>query len=250
MRRMLVLAAVALFASTWSHAAYVLILKDGSRQVAREKYTIKGKNVHFVTSTGTLRSIPLALVDLKATEELNARDFGSASPLDWVDGTEVPPTPTPTPSVATLVGQLRSAVPPGTHQTVQPTPTPIVIFREAKFADQRVDQAFQQGLESYHLYLYRTSMGTQPQYLFIEVQVNGQREVNRALQAVTTTYHVIVGDLTKKEQVSRIPERVELLLLNEAGREAGVFRLSHADAEELATGKTTPEAFFVEKVLF
>lgn len=250
MKRTLALALVVLCASVWSDAAYVLILKDGTRQIAREKYRIKGKNVEFVTPTGTLRSIPLALVDLKATDELNARNFGSALPLDWVDGNEIPPTPTPTPSVGQMVGHLRSGTVAGPVQQVQPTPTPIVAFREAKFADQRIDRAFQQGLESYHLYLYRSSQGTQPAYFFLEVQVNGPKEVNRALQAVTTTYHVIAQDLRKSNQTERLPERVELLLLNEAGKEAGVFRISPADAEELATGKITPEAFFVQKVLF
>lgn len=250
MKRTVALALVVLCVSTWSYAAYVLILKDGSRQVAREKYKVKGKNIEYVTTTGTLRSIPIALVDLKATEELNAREYGSATPLDWVDGNEVPPTPTPTPSVAQMVGHLRSGVAPGAIQNVQPTPTPIVAFREAKYSDQRVDQAFQQGLESYHLYLYRTSQGTQAAYLFVEVQVNGQKEVSRALQAITTTYHVVAQDLQKNNQATRLPERVELLLLNEAGREAGVFRISAADAEELATGKLTPEAFFVQKVMF
>jgi len=43
----------------------------------------------------------------------------------------------------------------------------------------RWNQAFQQGLESYHLYLYRTSEGTQPAYLFIEIQVNASRRRSR-----------------------------------------------------------------------
>ncbi|HNX49164.1 MAG TPA: hypothetical protein PLS53_04590 [Thermoanaerobaculaceae bacterium] len=250
MKKTLGLALLALLASAWSDAAYVLILKDGSHQVAKEKYKVKGKLVEFLTTTGTLRSIPLSLLDVKATEELNARQFGSALPLDWVDANQVPPTPTPTPSVAKMVGALRSGLAPGSVTTIRPTPTPIVTFHDTKFADARVDQAFQQGLEAYHLYLYRTSRGTEPTYLFIEVQVNGQKEVSRALQALTTTYHVVNQDLLKRNQAGRIPERLEVLLLNEAGKEAGVFRLSPADAEELASGKVTPEAFFVEKVMF
>ena len=250
MKKTLGLALLALCASAWSDAAYVLILKDGSRQIARDKYKVKGKVVEFVTAIGTLRSIPLALLDVQATEELNARNFGSATPLDWVDAQKAPPTPTPTPSVAKMVGSLRSGLAPGSLSTVRPTPTPIVTYHEAKFADSRVDQAFEQGLEAYHLYLYRTSRGTEPTYLFVEVQVNGQKEVSRALQALTTTYHVINQDLLKKNQPERIPERLEILLLNEAGKEAGVFRLSPADAEELASGKITPEAFFVQKVMF
>ena len=47
-----------------------------------------------------------------------------------------------------------------------------------------------------------------------------------------------------------MPERVEVQMLNESGKEAGVFRLSAADAAELATGKVTPENFFVQHVIF
>lgn len=250
MKKTLGLALLALCASAWSDAAYVLILRDGSKQIARDKYKINGKVVEFYTTTGTLRSIPLALLDVKATDELNARNYGSAMPLDWVDANQAPPTPTPTPSISQMVGSLRSGLAPGSVASIRPTPTPIVTFHETKFTDSRVDQAFQQGLEAYHLYLYRTSRGTEPSYLFVEVQVNGQKEVNRALQALTTTYHVVNQDLLKKNQPERIPERLEILLLNEAGKEAGVFRISALDAEELATGKVTPEAFFVQKVMF
>ena len=44
--------------------------------------------------------------------------------------------------------------------------------------------------------------------------------------------------------------RVELQLLNESGREAGLFRLAPEDAAALATGAIKPEDFFVQHVIF
>ena len=119
------------------------------------------------------------------------------------------------------------------------------MFRERHYRDAQVDQAFQQGLEAYHLYLYRTSEGTLPGYLFIEISVNGQPETLKALQAVTSTYQ-----LCAQKAPERVPERVELQMLNESGKEAGVFRLSAADAAEFVSGKVTPEAFYIQHVIF
>jgi hypothetical protein len=228
-----------------AQAVYVVLLKNGTRVVARDKYTIKGGNALIVLKNGTLTSVPLSQVDVPATEKLNAKNLGDAIPLEWADGGQRPlATPTPTPSVTTL-GHIRAGEGRPIGEAAGPTPTPGIAYRAARFSDEQVDQAFQQGLESYHLYLYRSSQGTQPDFYFMEIQVNGQAEVLRALQAVATTYHLL-----QEKAPERTPKRVELQLLNESGREAGVFRLSPEDARLLATGEVKPEDFFVQHVIF
>ena len=245
MRRIFVVVALLVAATVAAQGAYVVLLRNGERLVARQKYVVKGSMALVTLRNGTLTSIPLSQIDVSATEKLNARELGDAVPLDWVDQTGKPiATPTPTPSVARL-GHLDDtlAIPKG--PVAQPTPTPGISLRGEVYPDKEVDEAFRQGLESYHIFLYRTSQGTRPHYYFMEVQVNGQPEVLRTLQAVTRTYHVLVADAP-----SRAPERVELQLINESGREAGVFRISPEDAAQLATGKVTPEDFFVQHVIF
>lgn len=244
MKRALWLAVLAMGVATWVHATYVVILRSGDRIVAREKYTVKASNAVVILKNGTLTSIPLAGIDVEATEKANALHLGDATSLDWVDAGRIVPTPTPTPSVTTL-GKLREDVAKPVADAARPTPTPGITFHDAAYRDPQVDRAFQDGLERYHVYLYRTSRGTNPDYLFIEVQVNGQPEVVKTLQAVTMTYHVLA-----QTAASRAPAAVELQLLNEAGKEAGVFRITAADAEELAGGKVTPEEFFVKHVIF
>lgn len=228
-----------------AQAVYVVLLRNGDRLVAQEKYEVKGKSAWIKLKNGTLTSVPLALIDVKKTDALNARNLGDAVPLDWLDQDERPvATPTPTPSVSTL-GKLRPRVGAPVGDAARPTPTPGISYRAARFSDEQVDQAFQQGLESYHLYLYRTSVGTKPTYYFMEVQVNGQEEVLRVLQATAITYHLLADKAPE-----RAPERVELQLLNESGREAGLFRMSPEDAADLATGAVTPEDYFVKNVIF
>ncbi len=245
MKRILVVVALLVAVTAVAQEAYVIMLRNGDRIVAHQKYVVKGSMALVTLKNGTLTSIPLSQIDVAATDKLNARQLGDAVPLDWVDRTGRPiATPSPTPSVARL-GHIddKLAIPQGS--AAQPTPTPGISLHGDAYPDKEVDEAFRQGLESYHLFLYRTSQGTRPNYYFMEVQVNGQPEVLRALQAVTRTYQVLVADAP-----SRAPERVELQLLNESGREAGVFRISPEDAAQLAAGKVTPEDFFVQHVIF
>jgi hypothetical protein len=233
-----------LVAAVPAQAAYVVMLKNGSRVVARDRYQLKGSNVVVTMRNGTLTSIPLAHVDLEATEKLNAQNLGDATPMEWVDATRPTPIPTPTPSVASL-GRIIPGLARPENDAARPTPTPGISLRDVEYPDKQVERTFEEGLERYHLYLYRTSMGSQPRYLFVEVRVNGQAEVIKALQAITSTYNVLA-----ESAPDRAPERVELQMLNESGKEAGLFRLSPEDAAELATAKTTAEEFFIRKVIF
>ena len=250
MKRVLIFGLMAILVASSALAAYVVILHNGTRIVAREKYQIKGATAVITLKNGTLTSIPLSQIDVETTVKLNARNFGDATPLDWIDPALKPvPTATPTPRVAGL-GAIKSGLATPELEASRPTPTPGIQYRDGKYRDQRVVQVFEQTLEAYHLYLYRTSQGTKPNYLFIEISVNGQPEAFKALQAVCIALHLVIEDLTKKNEAARIPEFVELQMLNESGREAGVFRLSPSDAAELATGKATSENFFVQHVIF
>jgi len=243
-KRSLIVAVLALLLPAWAHAVYVVILKNGGRVVAREKYEVKGQTVIITTKLGTLTSIPLSQVDLEATWLFNARRIGDATPLDWLDENKPTPVPTPTVTVTTL-GKIRRGIAAPENDAARPTPTPGIAFRDATYRDPKVQRAFEEGLEAYHIYLYRTGTGTQSTYLFLEVQVNGQREVTKALEAVTTTYHLLA-----EKAPERAPEKVEIQMLNESGKEAGLFRVSAEDATRLATGKVTAEDFFLQQVIF
>lgn len=235
--------------AAFGEAAYVIYLKDGTRIVTQQKYAVKGSNAIFRTKLGALTSVPLVAIDVARSDKVNSQGLGDAELLEWIDSGPPTPTPRPTPNVTGL-GHLRTEVVKVDPGVNRPTPTPSMAFRETKYRDEKVDKVFQHGIESYHLYLFRSSQGSRPEYLFVEIQVNGQPEVVRALQAVCTTYNLIAEDLGKSKEIGRIPERVEIQMLNESGKEAGVFRISAGDAAELATGKITAEAFFVKHVIF
>ncbi|MBP1619884.1 MAG: hypothetical protein H6Q02_651 [Acidobacteria bacterium] len=49
---------------------------------------------------------------------------------------------------------------------------------------------------------------------------------------------------------TRAPAQVEIQMLNEARKEAGLFRIGVADAADLATGKVSAEDFYLKHVIF
>lgn len=247
MKRIMLIAMMVGVAAWAAQSAYVVILRDGSRVVGRQKYTVKGNNALLTLKNGTLVSIPLDHIDFDATEKLNARNLGDATPLDWADVQEEDrprPTPTPTPSLTSL-GQIRGGLGRPTADAARPTPTPGIAFTGAEYADPRVARAFEEGLERSRLYLYRIGRGTRANYLVVELQVNGKPEVNKGLMAVCEVYHILASTAPE-----RAPERVEVRMLNESGREAGLFRLAPEEAAELATGKVTATEFFQKHVIF
>ena len=57
MKRVLVFGLMAILVASSALAAYVVILHNGTRIVAREKYQIKGSNAVIALKNGTLTSI-------------------------------------------------------------------------------------------------------------------------------------------------------------------------------------------------
>ncbi len=227
---------------------YVVILKNGQRIPAQKAYEIKGDQAWITLVTGTVTAIPLKMVDIVATERYNKLGFGSALTVEGLYDGVGTPQPTPTPprplgSIASIQPQgekmLGSATPP------TPTPTPGIKLHRTVYPDKRVDTAFKQIFDEEHLYLYRTSVGTRKNYFFVQVVTDSEQEVFHALKVVASAYTLI-----HKLHPELAPKAVELEMRTTAGKPAGTFRISLADAESLASGRAGVEKFYVEHVIF
>ncbi len=74
--RSLTLLALALFAAP--ALAYTIYLKDGSRIIAREKYTVKGERAILILESGTRSSMPFDEIDIPRTDKANETNVGTA----------------------------------------------------------------------------------------------------------------------------------------------------------------------------
>ena len=248
-RTLLVLVVVALLFAGLASATtgYVVILKNGQRIRARKAYEIKGNQAWITLITGTVTSIPLKMVDVVATERYNRLGFGSALTVDGIVTNRPQPTPTPVVplgSIASIQPRGRSSI-LGSAIPPTPTPTPGIKLQKNPYANRKVDAAFQRIFDAQHLSIYRTSAGTRPDYYFVQAITDSESQVFHAIKVVANAYTLI-----HKLHPELAPKAVELAMQTTAGKPAGTFRISLAQAQELASGKMGVAQFYVSNVIF
>ena len=234
-----------LVAATAAAGGYVVVLKNGSKIRAREPIQIKGHQAIVTLPNGTVTSIPLDQVDLVETERYNQLGLGDAIVMEGVGvGTPVP-TPTPTPPLG-ATGRLRDlGVSLGRRTTPTPTPTPSIGLKTVEYPNHRVTEAFTNLFDQKHLYLYKTSVGTRPDAFFVQVITDSQREVFHALKTVAEAYALI-----HELEPGIAPRVLELQLVTSVNKPAGTFRITPEQADQLAQGQISPEAFYLKHVIF
>lgn len=228
---------------------YVVILKNGHRIRASEPLQIQGEQALITLVSQTMTSIPVDQVDLVATERYNQLGLGDALTIDELD--VLAPTPTPTPpakpnlgSIASIEAGSRAIL--GTSVTPSPTVTPGIMLQPFAYTNQYVEDAIYQIFDQRHLYLqFRTSAGTRPNFLFLQVVTNSQREVFEALEVTCEAYSIIHR---LKPEVA--PGALELEMITSVGKPAGTFRIFPDQAHELTKGEINAAQFYVKNVIF
>lgn len=250
MRRMTILAVavlvVALVSTVLATEGYVVILKNGHQIRCRQPLRIEGDQAILTLVTGTVASYPVDYVDLVETERYNQLGLGDALLVEELTvGTPVP-TPTPKQALGDVV-TLNVKKNPELGSTTSPTPTatPGIKLQPVPYHEQRIDRAFSQFFDDRGLYLYRTSAGTQPDYFFVQVVTDSQREVFLALRTVAEAF-ALIHDLHREIA----PSAVELQMVQTSGKAAGTFRLTPEMAEQLVSDKIGIEQFYVKNVIF
>lgn len=225
----------------------VVILKSGQKIRCKEPMTIQGKSAIITLVTGVVTSYPLSQVDLVATERYNQLGIGDALTLEALDQREfVKPTPTPRPSLGTLAKITKENVNPTLGmEEVGPTPTPGIVMRNLPYHDPKVDAAIREILDKENLYLYRTSVGSKPDYFFIRATTDSEKEVFGAIRAVAKAYSMIVARAPELA-----PKAVELKMVETSGKTAGTFRMRPEQAKEVTDGSLPIEKYYVENVIF
>ncbi len=231
-----------------SASGYVVVLKNGEHIRCQEPLAIDGHLAILTLKTGQVTSYPIDQIDLIETERYNKLGLGDAFLIDELTREEdVVPTPTPRMTLGTYADITASDVDPELSSTIEPTPvpTPGIKLYDRKYQDPRVEAAFSEVFDKHSLYLFRTSVGTQPDIFFVQVVTDSQREVFHALTTVAKAYSLIMN-----VDPTVAPSAVELRMLETSGRAAGTFRMSYEQARALIAGETTPEKFYVENVIF
>jgi hypothetical protein len=228
---------------------YVVILKSGHKIRCKEPMRIEGPNAILTLATGTLTSYPLQLVDLVETERYNQLGLGDALLIEELS---LQGTPISTPTPHTSLGQYTTidaagggSATLGTTAEPTPVPTPGIEMQQESYHDEKVEQAFAKIFDDKELLIYRTSRGTQTDYFFVQTTTDSEREVFAAMEIVAEAF-VLINQIHPEIA----PSAVELEMIQTSGKPAGTFRLTPELANELASGETPAQTFYIKNVIF
>lgn len=254
----LVLAVVLVFGAAPVAATYVVILRDGSTVVAKEKYRVQGDRALITLQNGTQTFIETSQIDQRRTEEANRANLGDAvvipgaprkitsggqapkerklsdlivnreaAPRDLPDARRERPSATPGPMGRTRAGYLDLATASRKPYSYMEVATDLQRF------------FFGQGLEEVQFY-----EGTQASRPMVEITTASEASVFRALTITAAALRSI-----QELHPGRV-EAFEILMTTPERERAGQFVLTPAMAEELVAKRSDATSFFLRHVQF
>lgn len=249
--------------------AYTIVLQDGSRVQAQEKYEIRNGRAYFTLTNGTRTFIEADQIDVAKTEQANRGGDLGATGILIDEGTETrPPAPKTNEdrrrSLADLIRQgnagpanrpepesRRSAPAPSREpepaETVPRTPAgyvdltalPRESLDDAELAAALRSQFLNQGIEEVEV--FQGTANTRP---LVQVTTAAESTVLRAM---------VVGANALLQLREQFPDRLrelELLMVTPSGGRGGQFRIDPSMANQLMGRQLTPNDFFVQYVQF
>ena len=249
--------------------AYTIYLKDGTHQVAREKYRVEGDRAYFTLQNGTLTFLPLSEIDVERTEAANQRDVGTARILEGGRVKEVPIEDVQRrnrqerPSLRDLItsgaaGPSNVAEPEPTEQVpssgrgteedeLPRTPAGYVdleALEKDAFPDSDLTARLRDLFARRELDDVEVFRGTTDRRPLVEVITGSEAGVFRSIVVASS------GLLQLREQDPERIEAVELLLTTPSGARAGQFVLTPEAARQLLSREIDVTSFFLEYVQF
>jgi hypothetical protein len=256
----LLLAFAALLAAAGPLAAYTIYLKDGSRVVAKEKYTVQGDKAYIVLPSGTRTVIDANQIDVPRTDEANQADYGTALVLEGGEVKEMT-KPAAAPHRKTLADLIASGAsaprelpearrksdteegPEGFTRTpggfVDLLSVPRRPFGNLEIATALMQLFHGQGIDQVEI--YQGTSGGRP---LLDVTTNSEAAVFRAL-AVTCS-----ALLHLRDRFDGRIEGVELVMTTPSRDRAGQFVLTPDTARQLMSKQVDIQTFYMAHVQF
>jgi len=256
--RTLAPAALVLVLAAAPLAAYTIYLKDGSRLIATEKYTISGDHALIKLQNGTVTTIKASEIDTARTETANKGNYGTAVVLE---GSKIQDTPAPPPPPEKGLSDLiaaKAAGPRALPEVKRPEPADAAPLVAGKTPGGFVDFTtmahtplpvettaeiqrlfYEHGLRD--LAVWR---GTKPDRVLVQVTVTSEATTFKAIAIAAK-----ILDAFQKQHRTDITA-IELSLPASQGGRAGQFLLTAEQAADLLANKLEISTYFVDNVQF
>jgi len=237
-----IIAFVSLIASN-ALAAYVIVLKDGSRLKAKAKWTVvNGKAVVNLENGQTVTLNP-AEIDVAKSEQMSKMGLGDVNILGT--GQQAQPAQqqqSQGQSLGDQVRAMRPRVPVTPTTTSQQTAAPVSPAPVLDQLDSRVRDKFERAFENVGIYEHKLA-GTN-RHIRAELTADSEDRVFNALSATA----FLVGHNAGIDGLNI--DMVELFMRTTNGGAAGRFQMNRADADAINGKTTTIQDYFVRKVIY
>lgn len=234
-------AALVVLVTSPAWAVYVVILKDGTRISARERFKVQGEMALITLPNGTVTQIQLARIDVAASDKASSKGVGDAV---QIEGGPKPSTPT-------------AAVSERSNSSLQEVARQRRLKEEKKaqeagkggkatlapYPDREIASAFYAALETAGIGNIQTFAGSAKGTIRIDGVADKEEQVFSALTTVARRYQEM------KSSTSLAPERIELVLKTSTGEDAGNFSFNIDEAGPLLRGEVSVQEFFVRNVV-
>jgi hypothetical protein len=241
-------------------AAYIIVLKDGSKIVADHEYRVEKGRAIITLPNGTETFLDVKEIDRQATEAANKQGYGSALVIKDATEKEISPAAQAQQpeekSLAELAAERTRREPRTEPQRredstdlAEPSKTlagyvDLGTLTRRPFPDLELASEMQrffrgQGIDNVELY-----QGTQADRPFAEITTNSEASVFRALQVAAEAL------LAVRESHPKQVAALEVLLATPDRSRAGQFVLTPDLARELVGDNVEVSKFFVENVEF
>jgi hypothetical protein len=220
-------------------ATYIVVLHDGTRYSAKEKWTIVGGKAIIRLQSGQSIQIDPALIDQAKSEEATRLGYGMAPVIDLNPGQTAPEPKATQPSLGSQI-RLRK---PGTTETQAPEPAAPVVTAEAELIAPEILHKFELAYENVGIF-DRKITSTRPNSIRVELTVDTEE---RVFNAISATSFLMVRNAGSDTVTI---ETVELLMKMTNGGAAGRFKMTRADAEAIDKRAISQQDYFVRRVLY
>lgn len=239
--RSLVLAA-SLVLALQSPAQYTVVLKDGTRYKAKQKYTIQNGKALITLTTGQTMQVDPALIDVAKSEQITKLGV-NANIVDLT--TNMPSQPAAKQPEQSLGDQIRLRRQQQQQQPATPAPAPAAtpVNTAAGSPPQRVIDNFDRAYENVGIF-EKEIRGTGPRSLRAQLTVDTEERVFNAISA--TSYLIMRNAGVDGAQI----DMVELFMKTTTGGSAGRFQMSRDDADALEKKLLSQQDYFVRKVIY
>jgi hypothetical protein len=240
-KKILSFAALLVLLPSLALASYTIVLKDGTRYRAKEKWKVSGGKAIVTLENGTTLSLDPKLIDQRETDRVNASGLGDAKVIPTAQPSSQPQQPQQSPlgSITTLKRPTTTTEGSTTKTGDSSNPN----LGQTNLSND-VLMRFQQAYENVGLYDAKV-IGGGRNALRVELTADNEDQVFKAISA-TSFLVTKIPEITGGERV----ELVELFMKTINGGSAGRFQMTAADAQAISSKQISWQEYFVSDVIF